>query len=174
MPYTKVTLVAEGAIMATITCNLETGKTEITDCTYLPQQREKVLSAYEPLRQSPCLEERRAFRVIQERSIDRFPACIRKKTLRNTVRLKLLELANDQHLGRRPPRFTGRYRDGWDVSIILEGAGEPRKTLGPFSSHDQESGAEQLINLISENERLFVDQATTWQNAERRCTGARR
>ncbi len=57
MPYTKVTLVAGGTIMATITCNLETGKAEIINCTHLSQQREEALSAYEPLRQSPCLEE---------------------------------------------------------------------------------------------------------------------
>ena len=86
----------------------------------------------------------------------------RSKWLNRGSRRKLYEAINARDLTMDPPKANlswekaEGYRDGWSVLIVIGGLGVPVRRFGPFSLVYPESVAEQIINMVSDNERLFV------------------
>ena len=156
MPYSKIKIATNGLILSTITCDLETGWMTIANESTRREYR-ALLSLYAPLRSSPNLYERYAYEVILERLIGIFPEHIFKKKMKKNARRKLPALINDPYLKLKDPLLIWGYRDEWSILITLSGTNVPEKTFGPFSSVDEGSKIEQIIDLVSEGERLFFD-----------------
>lgn len=154
MPCTKIKIATSGLILSTITCDLETGWMTIANESTRREYR-ALLSLYAPLQSSPNLYERYAYEVILERIIGKFSEQNFKKKMKKHARRKLPALINDPYLKLENPLLVWGYRDGWSILITLSGANIPEKTFGPFSSIDERSKIEQIINLASEGERLF-------------------
>ena len=157
MPYTRITLMTLGSENAIVSCDLETGEVLATNRTHDRRKCDGLLRVYAPLERSTNLDERCAFDVIQATIAERFPACIRRKKMRLPTRLELLGLVNEPGLDLREPnpQYFFSYRDTWSVLIRISGANVPCKSFGPFSFIDPASKAERIIDVVSENGKLF-------------------
>lgn len=154
MAYTRVRLIATGLMCGEISCNLETGAIFASDVYYLSGY---CLEPYRRLRFSPNLDER----VCYERILANLPNLPsrhqKKRHLRGSALSELNKLANELDRDDEQARvfWEWGYRDGWGVAIELTGPRFVSRTLGPFYSLDPNSKANQIINMLSDKERLF-------------------
>lgn len=158
MPYTRLGLIATGIVKAGIVCDVEAGTMIHIACNATYADYERELKHYIQLQLSCNIEERKAFEAIYAQLAARYEPYVTRRKLSSARRKKIFELINNPRLSDHQPKGCGAYRDGWSVTMLLDGDGVPPKELGPFSKLSPEGTktvAEQIIEYVSGKDALF-------------------